>query len=188
MSTPKYTFNDSDVGLYEDEYGNLVATDELIIIACWWSRKHKVLYRMSKVWLQLESRIRNGIEEWWWRKEFGMRTAAEFAEGISKWVVDNIQSKFWKGDNEHGGRLWRKQCLPHLREELIDAVTYLAVVEDQMQKARVLLSAALAGAENWGLVAEAYNIMKHGNPEGETEEELGENPNEKLSYSEVHYG
>jgi hypothetical protein len=33
MSTPKYTFNDSDVGLYEDEYGNLVATDELIIIA-----------------------------------------------------------------------------------------------------------------------------------------------------------
>jgi hypothetical protein len=144
-------------------------------------------------WFNYNGIALHWLEEYIWRKEFGMRTAAEFAEGISKWVVDNIQSKFWKGDNEHGGRLWRKQCLPHLREELIDAVTYLAVVEDQMQKARVLLSAALAGvgedrAENWGLVAEAYNIMKHGNPEGETEEELGENPNEKLSYSEVHYG
>ncbi|MHA1952162.1 MAG: hypothetical protein ACW987_20150 [Candidatus Thorarchaeota archaeon] len=79
------------------------------------------------------------LEEWIWRKEFGMRTAAEFARGIALWFTDNLHSKFWSGDKEHGGKLWRKPCLPHLREELIDAITYLAVVEDQMQKTRVWL-------------------------------------------------
>jgi hypothetical protein len=67
------------------------------------------------------------------------------------------------------------------------------VVEDQMQKTRVLLSAALAGVgedreEDWGLVMEAYNIIKHGNPEGEVELELGNSPDEQRSYSEVNYG
>lgn len=119
-----------------------------------------------------------------------MRTDSKFIAGIQHWFNDNTNLKYFKGVKSHGGRVWRKNCLPHLREELMDAVVYLAVVEDQRDKAIILLGAALAGehSKDWLLVQKAHNILKEGNSEDIMEDELEENPDTKFSYRESTYG
>lgn len=119
-----------------------------------------------------------------------MRTDSKFIAGIQKWFNDNTNIKYWKGVESHGGKIWRKSCLPHLREELMDAITYLAVVEDQHDKAIVLLGTALVGENDndWLLVQKAYNILKEGNVDDIVEEELEETPNNSLAYKEIKYG
>ena len=119
-----------------------------------------------------------------------MRTTSDFANGVVAWFTDNFNTKFFAGDKEHGGKVWRKPCLPHLREELIDAITYLAVVEDQMNRVKVLLGAAIStGCESdtYELVMEAYNILMTGNEQGDKEEELGNDPDNSMAYRSVNY-
>lgn len=119
-----------------------------------------------------------------------MRTTSQFAAGIVAWFTDNFNHKFFAGDKEHGGNIWRKPCTGHLREELIDAITYLSVLEDQQQKMKVLLGAALVNqtTSDWSLVKEANNFLIYGNAEGVEEEELTGNSNDGLGYSEIKYG
>ena len=120
-----------------------------------------------------------------------MRTDSKFIAGIQRWFDDNTNLKYFKGVKSHGGKVWRKNCLPHLREELMDAVVYLSVVEDQMDKAKVMLAVALAEPSpnvSRAMVSKAYNILTTGNPEDIMEDELEENPDTKFSYRESTYG
>lgn len=129
------------------------------------------------------------------KKYIMSRSASGFAVGVATWFNDNFYSKFWKGQEAHGGKIWRKNCIPHLREELVDAVTYLATVEDQYEKATMMLMAALQGKdepnkdyEDWVLVQNALNVLLFGNADGTIEEEREERPTEDLSYKEIQYG
>lgn len=44
---------------------------------------------------------------------------------------NEVDAKYRKGQEEHGGNLFDKDCMPALGEEVIDFVTYFNVVRDQ---------------------------------------------------------
>jgi len=94
-------------------------------------------------------------------------------------VSDWVEHKYTAGQREHGGELWRKPVLEHLVEEAVDQSIYLVVLVDQVREATARLYQFLADPSDPGaslLVQEAYNILQHGNPEGESSPEL--NPSE----------
>jgi len=82
-----------------------------------------------------------------------------------------FRAKYDAGQREHGGRVWRKPNM--LREgthEILDLWVYLKTEEAQKCLVRRLLADAMA-SNDWGAVAEAYNVLTAGNPEGEREED-----------------
>lgn len=92
------------------------------------------------------------------------------------------REKYMKGQDEHGGRLWRKQCLPFLLEEVLDFVSYVAVLPPQLKRVYALLGEArdLISEGNFtdeGLediddrLERSMNILNIGNEEGIPEEE-----------------
>jgi len=96
---------------------------------------------------------------------------------ISK-LINRTTNQYNKGAKNHGGRLWRKNVLPHAIEESIDMCVYLATLEDQVQQAiEILKRGQLAYQEGeipspYYEIEEAINVLKYGNKEGIEEEEL----------------
>lgn len=91
--------------------------------------------------------------------------------------------KYMKGQYEHGGRLWRKQCLPMLVDEVLDFVSYVAVMAPQLRRLEELVIEARdlmpdAIVENGGLdevddrLQRMHCLLTIGNEEGIPEEEL----------------
>jgi hypothetical protein len=91
-------------------------------------------------------------------------------------LPDRFLGKYKSGQEEHGGKLWRKSCLRQLENELIDALIYFKVIEYQHELAREVLIDALNGEiSHEDAVDIACNILTWGNalgnPDGEEEEE-----------------
>ena len=85
------------------------------------------------------------------------------------------RKKYMKGQKEHGGMLWRKQCLPFLVEETLDFVSYIAVLAPQLKKVYELLLEAQDACncpDVQNNIERALSILNIGNEEGIPEEEL----------------
>ncbi len=110
-------------------------------------------------------------------------TPKQHFDNICNWFRVKGEAKYFRGQKEHGGRLWRKPCLKLLGEEILDMPIYFRVLEEQHELALDYLALALA---DWtddndlssimphtdkANVRNAYNILRFGNPEGEVEEE-----------------
>jgi len=110
---------------------------------------------------------------------------------LASWSYHNIRDKFAAGVDEHGGEIRRKPVAPHLREELVDALVYLGVKEEQDFIVHGLLEIA---AEVVGVCDElalkcirgAMNVMDTGNVFGIMEVELSGEPNKTRNYTEFH--
>jgi hypothetical protein len=97
-------------------------------------------------------------------------TPEEHVELIISDFAKQATKKYMKGQEEHGGRLWRKNCLPFMFEEVIDFYVYMHVVNAQLVEMKYLLKNAIA-LKDWELVEAAYNLLTMGNKEGVPEEE-----------------
>ena len=89
-----------------------------------------------------------------------------------KWIA-----KYDKGQKEHGGRLWRKNCRSMLEEEVLDFVSYVGVMLPQLDEVENLLEQALYQINRDPGIARdkikaALNVLRIGNKEGRYEEEL----------------
>jgi hypothetical protein len=104
-------------------------------------------------------------------------TPEQHADDIVKWFKRNVEEKYFKGQKEHGGRLWRKPVLSMLRDEVVDAATYFEVLEAQHREAAFHLKLCMDAfnacspddAESHAICA--YNLLTIGNIEGLPEEE-----------------
>jgi hypothetical protein len=89
-------------------------------------------------------------------------------------LPSRLLDKYKAGQEEHGGKLWRKNCLGQLENELIDALIYFKVIEHQYELARQVLLDALGGEISYeDAVDIVYGILTWGNiwgkPGGEEE-------------------
>lgn len=50
---------------------------------------------------------------------------------ICRTVTHNIQDKYTKGQQEHGGNLWEKECIGELGQEITDLVIYYHQVKER---------------------------------------------------------
>ena len=102
---------------------------------------------------------------------------------IEAWYVEKMRAKYRAGQDEHGGKLWRKPMVKHMIEEVIDLTVYMQTHEQQqlallatlMEAGDILESkvedTTAIQARALSLVEAAINIMLYGNEEGEIEEE-----------------
>lgn len=61
-------------------------------------------------------------------------TPAQHREQIVTRLADRFRAKYDKGQVEHGGRLWEKpDMLAHAIDEVLDLVSYLFTLEDQLK-------------------------------------------------------
>jgi hypothetical protein len=91
-------------------------------------------------------------------------------------LPERFLNKYKEGQEKHGGKLWRKNCLGHLENELIDALIYFKVIDYQHELARQVLLDALGGEISYeDAVDIVYGILTWGNvwgnPSGEEKEE-----------------
>lgn len=104
-------------------------------------------------------------------------TPADHILRIAAWFISHMTKKYEIGQAEHGGRLWRKNTLKMLRDEIIDLPVYFEVLEKQHEEALELLGIVVSDipevyrTEHETRIVQAYNILKFGNPEGELEED-----------------
>lgn len=84
-------------------------------------------------------------------------------------VIDNFTTayrrKYYKGAEEHGGRLWRKNTRAMLVDEVLDFVSYVDCIIEQDREAAKLLRTAL-DANDWGYVERALSVLEVGNADG----------------------
>lgn len=78
--------------------------------------------------------------------------------GVKKWSA---------GQAKHGGDLTRKPCLKEAIDEAVDMVSYLFVLRNQIEVAKLHLAEALATGSREAIEA-ALNILNTGNVDGET--------------------
>ncbi len=98
-------------------------------------------------------------------------TGEQHAEYISDEARKAVYNKYMAGQEEHGGKLWRKVITPHILEEAIDQLVYVITLRDQLEVAERRLGTALS-TRDWGVVEQVHKILATGNPDGRTEEEL----------------
>jgi hypothetical protein len=104
------------------------------------------------------------------------QSPGEHIANIIAKLPQRFLNKYDMGQEEHGGKLWRKQCLVQLEEELIDALIYFKVIQHQVELARHVLMDAMTDKISYeDAVDMAYNILEWGNvwgnPSGEEEEQ-----------------
>lgn len=84
-----------------------------------------------------------------------------------------IRRKYLRGQEEHGGRLWRKPCLDRLLEEIDDLVVYASVLQDHLLAIEGIARAAVHYEIDPREACEVIvNIIERGNPEGNPESEV----------------
>jgi hypothetical protein len=105
-------------------------------------------------------------------------TPKQHMENIADWFKEKATTKYFRGQKEHGGKLWRKPALKLLGDEILDMPIYFRVLEEQQEEVLNQLQKALTKYTHnytlWSImvhVQKAYNILKVGNPEGIAEEE-----------------
>ena len=90
------------------------------------------------------------------------------------------RKKYDTGQEEHGGKLWRKPIMNYVMDEIIDMVIYWFTFRFQWQELRALLvSLELRVVDDPDVpedvtetIGRIINLMDIGNPDGEWEEEL----------------
>jgi len=109
--------------------------------------------------------------------------ALDHEEEISRWFTGLMRDKYRAGQDEHGGKLWRKPMLKHMTEEVIDLVVYMQTHTQQQHQLTALLMRAKSLIETFpyeftdglaeceGVINRALNLLVEGNEEGKTEEE-----------------
>ncbi len=97
-------------------------------------------------------------------------TGAGHARYIADKARDAIYKKYMSGQEEHGGKLWRKVVTPHILEEAIDQIVYVLTLRDQLEAAEARLGLAIS-TRNWDGVEQVHKILANGNPDGREEEE-----------------
>jgi len=106
-----------------------------------------------------------------------MYTPDDHIDDIGKWFITSMASKYHEGQEEHGGKLWRKSTLLSMEEEILDFAVYYYTHKMQMLKMFSLLTELLRdldegdtkGAINSATMA--INLLTVGNEEGMEEEE-----------------
>ena len=83
------------------------------------------------------------------------------------------RDKYMKGQEEHGGKLWRKAVLPFMGDEVLDFVSYFGVLAPQLKRVEEILEEGQNGGTNqaFDAIGRALNILRIGNEEGVSEEE-----------------
>lgn len=106
----------------------------------------------------------------------------EHRESLVREIGEYINQKYKKGQEAHGGHLWRKNMTPHAVEEAADLCVYLFTKREQerlLSRKINILIAYIEGMQTYAhdkekaisLVQEIKNIVTIGNPEGIEEEE-----------------
>lgn len=105
----------------------------------------------------------------------GVETPEQHMDACIKAFGKAWREKYMIGQAEHGGKLWRKSTLGFLSEEVLDFVSYVAVLGPQLKEVEALLEEALLPTTNpvyyQDRIQKALNILRVGNPEGVPEEE-----------------
>lgn len=107
-------------------------------------------------------------------------TPEQHVEEILAEVRHDVRTKYKAGQEEHGGKLWRKPIMNYMGEEITDLVVYWYTFRDQWYSLRRhLLQLEEAIGFNTEIVPDwvqadvekACNLMLHGNWQGKPEEE-----------------
>ena len=114
---------------------------------------------------------RLAVQKGGWMYETNELTGEHHAKYIADKARAAIYKKYMSGQEEHGGKLWRKTITPHILEEAIDQLVYVLTLRDQLDAAESMLGLALS-TRNWDAVKQVHNILASGNPDGSQEEEL----------------
>jgi hypothetical protein len=90
-------------------------------------------------------------------------TPAKHRDSLAKEFFDGFIAKYDKGQAEHGGHLWEKDCSTFLTEEVYDFWAYARTIEMQRREAVQLLDRALFfgsyGCPTAELVARARAVL-----------------------------
>ena len=83
-----------------------------------------------------------------------------------------FMAKQEKGQNEHGGDIWRKPVLEHMAEEILDQWAYYFVLAEHLKQIKQISRGALdyrgdSGEVRYQALAKIFNIVTYGNPEGD---------------------
>lgn len=73
----------------------------------------------------------------------------QYLDDLVSEVSRRLRSKYRAGQEEHGGDLDRKACLPMLGEEIVDAVVYHFEFRRRLMKWRKCLNDAVHGSTSW---------------------------------------
>lgn len=57
---------------------------------------------------------------------------------IKQFFADGVDKKYRKGQAEHGGNLWDRDCLSDISDEAIDLVTYVYTARERDRKVRLV--------------------------------------------------
>jgi hypothetical protein len=99
---------------------------------------------------------------------------------VANSTAEEIVNKYDKGQEEHGGKLWRKPIMDYIGEEIIDMAIYWSTFKVQWKELlhiiRYLHLLTLDPQTNTtseikALAEKALNLMERGNVEGDEEEE-----------------
>jgi len=95
----------------------------------------------------------------------------DHATSISSWFTDAMRKKYYIGQKEHGGRLWRKPTADELGKEVLDFVVYYAVLKDHLQRIKEICFEGAYQRGRWrddpvGALLAIHNILEIGNEEG----------------------
>lgn len=108
-----------------------------------------------------------------------MRTPDQHINQILTRAAWDAKEKYKAGQEEHGGKLWRKPIMEYIGDEIIDMVIYWYTFREQWNEIRDELSwleMNLFDSEEvpkWvqERVTQILNLVYHGNMEGIQEEE-----------------
>ena len=105
---------------------------------------------------------------------------AEHRDAAIRRFSERASRKYDMGQEEHGGRFWRKPVLRYMQDEIVDLVFYYDVLAGQQERAIQLLEWATSsplphpdpeGISPYRMAKMALNVLKYGNEDGATEEE-----------------
>jgi hypothetical protein len=82
----------------------------------------------------------------------------EHRDALAREFDEGFKAKYDKGQKEHGGKLWEKDCSTFLIEEVFDFWAYARTIETQRREAVALLNEALL-VHDMALVAKARAVL-----------------------------
>lgn len=86
----------------------------------------------------------------------------------------DVMEKYKAGQEEHGGRLWRKPIMDYIGEEIVDLVVYWYTFKEQWKDALFLARLAHINCndpDTRGILLRLIHLMEKGNEDGVEEEE-----------------
>jgi hypothetical protein len=74
-----------------------------------------------------------------------MRTPESHAKEIACWIARRVIRKYRRGQREHGGRVWERECFRELLDEITDLVVYAHIERERRMEIRRLCRRGLKG-------------------------------------------